>query len=175
MAKPIESLNIFSEELISKAAASMSKIEGKAKLFSHPVLKLFTQFQLLRLQKNYSTTNYNMMHRVKLIDFKPVVKLFTPHDCCTWLLTELDPHLFSFGLCDLGFGKPEIGYLCLKEVYSFRVSKVLLVERAKGFKADKTLSEYARLVKKEGRIFTGTVIYGLILDNFSLFVNIITP
>jgi hypothetical protein len=25
------------------------------------------------------------------LDFKPVVKLFTPDAQCTWLLTELDP------------------------------------------------------------------------------------
>jgi Protein of unknown function (DUF2958) len=39
------------------------------------------------------------------LDFKPVVKLFTPDAQCTWLLTELDDGLL-FGLCDLGKGEP---------------------------------------------------------------------
>jgi Protein of unknown function (DUF2958) len=35
------------------------------------------------------------------IDFKPVVKLFTPDARCTWLLTELGLDDIAFGLCDL--------------------------------------------------------------------------
>jgi hypothetical protein len=44
------------------------------------------------------------------IDFKPVVKLFTPDANCTWLLTEIDPDApdIAFGLCDLGMGYPEL-------------------------------------------------------------------
>ena len=45
------------------------------------------------------------------LDFKPVVKLFTPDAQCTWLLTELDSDGgLAFGLCDLGLGCPELGY-----------------------------------------------------------------
>jgi hypothetical protein len=47
------------------------------------------------------------------IDFEPVVKIFTPDGNATRLLTELDPigeHL-AFGLCDLGLGEPELGYV----------------------------------------------------------------
>lgn len=45
------------------------------------------------------------------IDFKPVVKLFTPDASCTWLLSEIDPDDpdIAFGLCDLGMGYPELG------------------------------------------------------------------
>jgi Protein of unknown function (DUF2958) len=37
------------------------------------------------------------------IDFRPVVKLFTPDANCTWLLSEIDPENpdIAFGLCDL--------------------------------------------------------------------------
>ena len=45
------------------------------------------------------------------LDFKPVVKLFTPDAQCTWLLTEIDPDDgLAFGLCDLGMSEPELGY-----------------------------------------------------------------
>src|SRR5450755_4554581 len=49
------------------------------------------------------------------IDHKPVVKLFTPDGAATWLLTEIDPDDpdRAFGLCDLGFGCPELGYVSL--------------------------------------------------------------
>ena len=35
------------------------------------------------------------------VDFRPVVKLFTPDANCTWLLTELDPEDpdIAFSLC----------------------------------------------------------------------------
>jgi Protein of unknown function (DUF2958) len=55
------------------------------------------------------------------LDFKPVVKLFTPDAQCTWLLTELDPDGgLAFGLCDLGMGCPELGYISLAELSSVR-------------------------------------------------------
>ena len=41
---------------------------------------------------------------------------FTPDAGATWLLTEIDPddHDHAFGLCDLGQGFPELGYVsCL--------------------------------------------------------------
>jgi hypothetical protein len=43
-----------------------------------------------------------------VIDFPPVVKLFTPDAGTTWLLTEIDPDDpdRAFGLCDLGSGFP---------------------------------------------------------------------
>ena len=49
-------------------------------------------------------------------DPAPVVKLFTPDAGATWLLTEIDPddHDHAFGLCDLGLGMPEIGWVSLK-------------------------------------------------------------
>jgi hypothetical protein len=44
-------------------------------------------------------------------DVFPVVKLFVPWGAATWLLSELDPEDedIAFGLCDLGFGCPELG------------------------------------------------------------------
>ena len=49
------------------------------------------------------------------IDPHPVVKLFTPDAGATWLITEADPEYpdHMFGLCDLGLGSPELGYVSL--------------------------------------------------------------
>src|SRR5262245_18346681 len=79
------------------------------------------------------------------IDHKPVVKLFTPDAGCTWLLTELDPGepFEAFGLCDLGMGFPELGYVSLAELESVRGRLNLPVERDLHFVATHTLSVYA--------------------------------
>src|SRR5450432_2428850 len=78
------------------------------------------------------------------LDFKPVVKLFTPDAQCTWLLTELDPdNGLAFGLCDLGLGCPELGYVSLAELAAVRGKLRLPVERELHFEADKTISAYA--------------------------------
>ena len=70
-------------------------------------------------------------------DFFPVVKLFTPDAAGTWLLTELDPDEpdIAFGLCDLGLGCPELGYLSLSELQRFRGRLGLPVERDRFFVA----------------------------------------
>ncbi len=79
------------------------------------------------------------------IDFKPVVKFFTPWGGCTWLITELDPEDpdIAFGLCDLGMGFPELGTVRISELESVRGPLGLSVERDIHFEAAKTLSEYA--------------------------------
>lgn len=54
----------------------------------------------------------------KNLDFRPVVRLFTPDAQATWLLTEIDPEapMIAFGLCGLGMGYPELGYVSLEEI-----------------------------------------------------------
>lgn len=83
------------------------------------------------------------------IDFLPVVKLFTPDANCTWLLTEIDPEDTdrAFGLCDLGLGFPELGYVSLTELSTVRGSLNLPVERDLHFVARYTLSVYAEAAR----------------------------
>ncbi len=71
------------------------------------------------------------------IDPHPVVKLFTPDAGATWLLTELDPTEpdIAFGLCDLGLGCPELGYVRLSELQTVRGKLGLPVERDLWFEA----------------------------------------
>jgi Protein of unknown function (DUF2958) len=82
------------------------------------------------------------------IDFIPVVKLFTPDAQCTWLLTELGLDDIAFGLCDLGLGCPEMGFVCMREIRELRGPLGLPVERDEHFTADKSISVYRR---PEGR------------------------
>lgn len=87
-------------------------------------------------------------------DPPPVVKLFTPDAAATWLLTEIDPEDpdRAFGVCDLGLGFPELGWVSLSEIQSVRGRLGLPVERDLGFKAVKALSAYARDARQAGRI-----------------------
>ncbi|WP_038200573.1 DUF2958 domain-containing protein [Xenophilus azovorans] len=89
-------------------------------------------------------------------DFDPVpsVKLFTPDAGATWLIVAIDPddHDRAFGLCDLGLGFPEIGYVSLAELTALRGRFGLPVERDLHFNADKRLSAYAREARMAGRI-----------------------
>ena len=83
-------------------------------------------------------------------DFSPVVKLFTPDAGCTWLLSELDPEEpdIAFGLCDLGMGYPELGYVRISEIQAVRGKLGLPVERDSDFAPAHPLSVYARAAHK---------------------------
>jgi hypothetical protein len=85
-------------------------------------------------------------------DFIPSVKLFTPWAGATWLLTECDPDGLAFGLCDLGSGMPELGYVSLDEVASLRGPGGIRVEQDLHFRAEKPLSWWVREARREGRI-----------------------
>lgn len=87
----------------------------------------------------------------------PVVKLFTPDACATWLISEAYPDgedLRLFGLCDLGLGSPELGYAMLSEIEDARGKLGLPVERDLYFKAEHRLSTYAKLAHHAGMIVT---------------------
>ncbi|WP_407167916.1 DUF2958 domain-containing protein [Bradyrhizobium sp. ORS 111] len=84
----------------------------------------------------------------------PVLKLFTPDAGATWLISEADienPDRL-FGLCDLGLGHPELGYVSLAEIMEVRGRLGLPVERDLHFVADKPLSGYAEEARIKGRI-----------------------
>lgn len=92
----------------------------------------------------------------KDFDPAPVVKLLTPDAGATWLLGAMDPKDgdLCFGLCDLGQGMPELGYVDLGEIAALRGRLGLPVERDLHFRAEKRLSAYARDARLGGRIVT---------------------
>lgn len=113
--------------------------------------KLITDEQCAELLANgrQSINNENF-------DPRPVVKLFTPDAGATWLLTEIDPdeHDHAFGLCDLGLGCPELGWVSLAELAAIRGKHGLPVERDRNFAATKLISNYAHEARLAGRILT---------------------
>jgi len=117
-------------------------------------MTLFTKTQHEQLIANCQAQIVRMDLGDRDIDFKPVVKLFTPDAQCTWLLTELGLDDIAFGLCDLGLGTPEIGFVCMREIRELRGPLGLPVERDLHFDASKTLSAYAQEARAFGRIVT---------------------
>lgn len=103
------------------------------------IMYIFTLYQYEKLLQNGSPEERGKDHA-------PVVKLFLPGSGCTWLLTELDPEepTFAFGLCDLGMGFPELGYVDLDEIMEVKNKLGLRIERDFSFSGKFPISVYAR-------------------------------
>jgi len=85
----------------------------------------------------------------------PVLKLFNPVGAATWLATELDSDDDTlFGLADLGFGCPELGYFSLSEIASVRLPFGLGIERDIGFETPHSLSVWADAARRTGSILS---------------------
>lgn len=112
-------------------------------------MKLLTKAIEEKLIKNYRAN----AETGGSIDFKPVVKFFGG-GACTWLITEYNPEeRMFFGLCDLGMGFPEMGYVSRDELEALRFPPFRLpVERDAHTTFEKTLSQYADEAREKGRI-----------------------
>lgn len=86
-------------------------------------------------------------------DPPPVIKLFNPIGAATWLATELaEDGDALFGIADLGFGCPELGYFSLSELAAIRLPYGLFIERDTGFKSELSLSEWVNWSRRAGSI-----------------------
>lgn len=83
-------------------------------------------------------------------DFNPVCRLFLPWAAPTWLLSEMDDHGLAFGLADLGFGTPELGYISMDEIWAVQGPGGLRVEQDRNWTARHTLSFYAAKARSTG-------------------------
>ncbi|CAO4135371.1 DUF2958 domain-containing protein [Methylorubrum extorquens] len=86
-------------------------------------------------------------------DHCPVLKLFNPLGPATWLICELDADGDTlFGLCDLGVGEPELGYVSLDELKEVSAGLAIGLERDRSFRGTHPISVYARAARAAGRI-----------------------
>ncbi len=91
--------------------------------------------------------------RGRRFDPAPVVKLFNPLGAATWLATELGEDGDTlFGLADLGFGSPELGYFSLSELAAVRLPFGLFIERDLAFESTTPLSVWADTARRAGSI-----------------------
>lgn len=79
------------------------------------------------------------------IDPPCVVRLFIPGTRAEWHLTEIDPddEDLAFGLCDLGLGFPELGYVRFSELRSLSATSDFVVVKDNLFNDHRTLSTLA--------------------------------
>ncbi len=86
-------------------------------------------------------------------DHVPVVKFFSPVGAATWLFSELDEDGDGlFGLCDLGFGCPEIGSASLSEIAAVTLPFGLTIECDLCFEGRFPLTIYADAARVAGSI-----------------------
>lgn len=123
------------------AQCAQQQLEEEEKSMDYKKSNFYTKAQYNKLRKNDEKDGE---------DHKPVVKLFNAMGGQTWLLSELDGYNIAFGLCDLGFGCPELGYVSLTELEE---AGNCMIERDLYFTADMTLSEYASEARKEGGVY----------------------
>ena len=109
-------------------------------------MKLITKKIKKDLLDNFNNTNKD--------DVKPPLKLFCPWGGATWLISEMeqDNEDILFGLADLGFGTPELGYVSLSELTSISGPFGLKIERDINFEPDRSLTEYADDARAIGSI-----------------------
>lgn len=114
-------------------------------------MKLFTKAAQAQLLKNGSAPERSKDHF-------PVVKLFTPDAQCTWLLSEIDPEDpdMAFGLCDLGWGCPELGCVSLAELAMLRGHLGLPIERDLSFAGKYPIGVYAEAARAKGEVTLNT-------------------
>ena len=106
-------------------------------------MQLLTQDQRARLIANGQCRG----------DHTPVVKFFSPVGAATWLFSELDVDGDTlFGLCDLGFGCPEMGSASLAEIAAVTLPFGLTIERDLCFDGRFPLTVYADAARVAGRI-----------------------
>lgn len=98
--------------------------------------------------------------RDQAFDPIPVIKLFNPVGAATWLATEIGEDGDTlFGLADLGFGCPELGYFSLAELAEVRLPFGLGIERDIGFASAQRLSTWGAWSRRAGSILHAEMIF----------------
>ena len=115
-------------------------------------MKLITKDIEKQLVANYlETQSHALLGDPDGRHHKPVLKLFGGSSA-TWLITEKDGDML-FGLCDLGMGTPELGYVSLSELESIKFPPFgLPIERDSWFEPRQTIAEYAKEARELGYI-----------------------
>lgn len=106
----------------------------------------FTNEQYRKLLYNGHPNNSDQDHA-------PLVKLYLPFTHCAWLLSEIDPEYpdIAFGLCDLGMGFPELGYVSLRELASINIDDVV-VKQDNNFVGQYTMSVYVEAARNQRQV-----------------------
>lgn len=114
---------------------------------------------LFALRAN-GVTNRTLAAQDKPFDPVPVIKVFNPLGAATWLATEIgEDDDTLFGLADLGFGCPELGYFSLSELAGVRLPFGLHIERDIAFATAHPLSTWAAVSRRAGSILMAEIAF----------------
>lgn len=117
---------------------------------TNKLLNSLTKKELATLQSNYELNDALIQKGLNPKAVDVVVKFFNPTGIGTWYLTELSPDNIGFGLCHLQ--EIELGYVCLKELGSFRGRGGLPIEKDRYFSGkDLSLSSLSKKLSQENR------------------------
>lgn len=117
-------------------------------------LDLIRPVDMVRLERQFIENDKRTGTTSEILHM-PLVKIFTPWAGATWLLSERQPGTsICFGLCDLGLGEPELGYVDLIEVCSVTGPGGVHAEQDLYFEPTKTLTSYAAEARRARRIIT---------------------
>ena len=116
-------------------------------------MKLLTDQQRAQLLANGRAAR-EAQEKGTTTDPRPVVKFYIPDGYGRWLLTEMDPLEFdrAYGLCDLGIGHPNLGYVSLSELEDEARKLPNPVKPDPRFVADRPLSAYTAVAYARGLI-----------------------
>ncbi|MFM1998099.1 MAG: hypothetical protein RL204_46 [Bacteroidota bacterium] len=98
-------------------------------------MSLYTQNQYELLVKNGLPENTDQDHA-------PIVKWFTPDANTTWLVSEIVDEETAFGLCDMGHGFPELGYISMPDITGYISPNGHKIERDIHFEGKFPMSVY---------------------------------
>lgn len=117
------------------------------------ILDIIPQDKYKKLLTN-GTLQRNALAKKKVLDFKPVIRLFTPDANASWLLSELDPDDpdSAYGVCDPGLGYPKLEWVQFEELDLVRGPMGLPIELDPSFIANKTDRAYWEEAVLEGKI-----------------------
>lgn len=114
---------------------------------------LYTETELVLLQSNYQTNEDARNYDGNTVDFPPVVKWFDQLGSATWLISEVDDtETMAFGLCDLGMGFPEMGYVAIDDINSIKLGDMQRIVKDDYWQAEQTLTRYANDARRAGCI-----------------------
>jgi hypothetical protein len=148
---------VVSLEILSRAQASTCPVHQKAldaSIGNIGVADMEKRWMLC--EASYQKLREN--HRKQIrgsgseVDYWPVAKVFIPWGAATFLLSELDEDGIAFGLSDLGFGTPELGYLSLDEIWDVKGPGGMTAEEDIHFVPQQRLTAYSDEAKRLGRI-----------------------
>lgn len=119
-------------------------------------MALLDEATIARLRENNRLTRTAQAEGRTEPDLEPVVKIFAPVGAATLIVSEIEADGDTlYGLIDMGFGEPELGYASLAEIEAVRMPppySALGMEVDTSWRPRGTIRRYAEAAKEARRV-----------------------